>query len=401
MSVFNIDNLPSETQQYAGRSLIMLIDDEQENLNVLQLLLESDYQIVTALSAMEALSIIDEMEHPEQIKLIICDHRMPGLTGVEFFERIVPKIPDTKRIILTGFSDTQAIIDSINKAKLYNFVTKPFDPSELKITVQRGVEAFDMHKKLIDYTQMLEEKVKSRTEELNAKNVELERALKEMERLSLTDQLTGANNRHFLQRFIDQEIASLKRGNFNESEDKNTDIGILLFDIDNFKAVNDCYGHDAGDSVLIQMVEILRDACRESDWVVRWGGEEFLVVSRFVNRDELHHLAERIRAKVADFSFKLADCRKTSLTISCGITAFPFVKSAFDAFTWQQTIKLADVGLYAAKNSGRNGWVKLSENQIEDATNLYDRILEDINLVSDSGDLVIESSFELNALKFS
>ena len=156
MSVFSMKNIDQDNNKDADKPLVMLVDDEIENINVLRQLLESHFQIITGLNGAEALKLIDNMVDPKQIQLIISDQRMPKVTGVEFLEQIVDKMPDTIRIILTGYSDTQVIIDAINKAKLYKFMTKPFDPVELSLTVQRGVEAFQMRRELIEYSTNLE-----------------------------------------------------------------------------------------------------------------------------------------------------------------------------------------------------------------------------------------------------
>lgn len=393
MSIFNIANLSADEVQQVERPLIMLVDDEVENLNVLNMLLETDYEILMAQSGVEALKMIEQMEHPEKIKLIISDHRMPGLTGVEFLEKVVPLIPHTIRIILTGYSDTQAIIDSINKARLYKFMTKPFESVELKITVQRGIEAFDMNQELLDYTHSLEEKVKERTEQL-------EQALLEMEKITLTDQLTGANNRRFVQQFMEKEVAALEREYNKAEKPPKIDIGLVLIDVDKFKSVNDHYGHDAGDRVLVQIAQILRQSCRESDWIARWGGEEFLVVSHFVNREQQHHLAERIRANVAAYEFELEGGQTIRLTCSSGVTSIPFIRSDFKALSWQQSLNIADVGLYCVKNSGRNGWVQLTEHNIDDTRGFYDRAIDDLAGAVSKGQIRIQSSIADDKFKW-
>ena len=170
MSVFDIKNLPEKSNNELDKPLIMLVDDEVENINVLRQLLESHFQIITGLNGAEAIDLIDNMVDPTKIQLIITDQRMPIVTGVEFLEKIVDRMPDTIRIILTGYSDTQVIIDAINKAKLYKFMTKPFDPVELSLTVKRGVEAYQMRQALVNYAANLEKLVEERTEELNEKN---------------------------------------------------------------------------------------------------------------------------------------------------------------------------------------------------------------------------------------
>lgn len=140
MSVFNVNNIPKTTQPKRDKPLIMLIDDEIENLNVLHRLFNKDYQIITCLGGDEALETINNMTDPQTIQLIISDQRMPKMSGISFFESIIDKMPHTVRIILTGCSDRKAIIDAINKARLYKFITKPFNPAELSRLIQKGIQ---------------------------------------------------------------------------------------------------------------------------------------------------------------------------------------------------------------------------------------------------------------------
>ncbi len=359
MSVFDIKNLPTKSNNELDKPLIMLVDDEVENINVLRQLLEAHFQIITGLNGAEAIELIDNMVDPTKIQLIITDQRMPIVTGVEFLEKIVDRMPDTIRIILTGYSDTQVIIDAINKAKLYKFMTKPFDPVELSMTVKRGVEAYQMRQALVNYAANLEQLVEERTEELHEKNEALNQALTSLEELSLTDQLTGAHNRHFLKKFIPQELAKLKRELATNPDES---IGFLMIDIDYFKKVNDTYGHDAGDNVLVEFTQILTKCCRESDWLVRWGGEEFVIVARGQSIEGLELLAERIRSYVESNVFDLGCNQSINCTCSIGITGFPFLNNHFETLTWEQTLNFADLALYLAKNNGRNTWVSLLEN---------------------------------------
>lgn len=375
MSIFDINNLPKNANDELEKPLIMLVDDEVENINVLRQLLEAHFQIITGLNGAEAIELIDNMVDPTKIQLIITDQRMPKITGVEFLEKIVDRMPDTIRIILTGYSDTQVIIDAINKAKLYKFMTKPFDPVELSMTVKRGVEAFQMRQALVDYAANLEQLVEERTEELNEKNEALNQALDSLEQLSLSDQLTGAHNRHFLKKFMPHELAKLKR---EHATNINENLGLMMVDIDHFKKVNDTYGHDAGDKVLVQFTKILSECCRESDWLVRWGGEEFVIVARGQSIEGLEQLAERIRSQVELCLFDLGCHQTLNCCCSIGITSFPFIKNHYEILTWQQTLNIADLALYLAKNNGRNTWVSLIENAnidnsslIKDANNSF------------------------------
>ena len=377
MSVFDLENLSLDSNNAKDKPLVMLVDDEVENLRVLSKLLENDFQILTGANGYAALNIINNMPKPEDIQVIISDQRMPEITGVEFLEIIAKILPNTIRIILTGYSDIQVIIDSINKAQLYKFMTKPFEPVELSMTVQRGVEAYQMRRDLLEYSDNLEKMVAVKTTELNEKNKELENALCKLEKFSLTDQLTKANNRHFLTKFLPQELSKLKRENIPVPEG-GCNFGLLMVDIDFFKQINDTYGHDAGDKVLIQFTEILHETCRESDWVVRWGGEEFVIVARAFNIKQLQHLAERIRVNVESHEFDLGSDQSIFKTCSLGIASFPFIQNQFGTLTWEETLNIADLALYIAKNNGRNAWVSLHDNNIQEKNNFYNDVMTDL-----------------------
>ncbi|MFT4924852.1 MAG: two-component system cell cycle response regulator [Phenylobacterium sp.] len=406
MSVFNINNISKDTQNLSDKPIIMIIDDEVENVNVLRRLLENDYQVITSLSGTEALEHIDGMDNPQDIQLIVSDQRMPGVTGIEFFQKIISVMPDTIRIILTGYSDTQAIIDSVNKAKLYKFITKPFNPAELTLTIKRGIEAYQMQQQLLEYTSELEKKVRERTEELELKNDVLNETLQQLERISLTDQLTGAHNRRFVAKMIPGELAKLQREHFvpagaEQPENPPGNLGLISIDADYFKRVNDNYGHDAGDKVLIQLVEVLTDTCRGSDWVIRWGGEEFLVAVRFLKRAEIHRLAERIRENVANHVFDLGNGQTLKCTCSIGICALPFVKEQFTAVSWEQTLSLADLALYAVKANGRNGWLSLFQTQTTDPDTFFRQAQDNLPLLIEQGQVDFETSLDKSAVNFS
>jgi diguanylate cyclase (GGDEF)-like protein len=151
----------------------------------------------------------------------------------------------------------------------------------------------------------------------------------------------------------------------------------LLLDLDHFKSVNDTHGHAAGDAVLIQTAAVLRATFRAADYVVRWGGEEFLVVARFVDRREAPELAEKLRAAVASHGFRLADGTLLRRTCSIGFAAFPFSVSQPRAVGWEEVVDAADRGLYAAKRSGRNGWVGIEAGEAGDAEIAIRRLKED------------------------
>jgi diguanylate cyclase (GGDEF)-like protein len=207
----------------------------------------------------------------------------------------------------------------------------------------------------------LEEKVRQRTTELEALHRTLEEKSVQLLMSSVTDPLTGLHNRRFLTDHIDQDLAaSLRRAQETLAaggQPLDTDSVFLLLDVDAFKRINDRYGHAAGDAVLVQFGARLRSVLRESDYLVRWGGEEFLAVARDTDRARAEELAERMRVAVAGTPFQLGDGGAIEVTCSIGFACMPFELERPQGRGWQQVIHLADLGLYAAKRAGRNAWV--------------------------------------------
>jgi len=198
------------------------------------------------------------------------------------------------------------------------------------------------------------------------RTVELSEANAKLRELSLSDPLTGLRNRRFLDQHLESDIALTLRRYDNwiagESAELPVDADVLFFliDLDNFKIVNDRFGHRGGDAILMQMRERLLEVFRESDFVVRWGGDEFLTVARGSTRADAPLLAERIRHAIAGRPFTLTEGRTVDVSVSIGFAAFPFVIADPDAVTWFQVVALADQALYMAKQEGRNAWTGLA-----------------------------------------
>jgi diguanylate cyclase (GGDEF)-like protein len=232
--------------------------------------------------------------------------------------------------------------------------------------------------------------------QLLEKNVELERAYKALEEVSLTDQLTGLRNRRFFLQHVDADVAMALRqydcpdGAGNERPacmDK--DLVFFMVDLDHFKEVNDRYGHAAGDAVLVQMQERLREVFRESDYLIRWGGEEFLVLARATDREEANVVAERIRSAVALREFRLPDGSPLHKTCSIGYACFPFLPSQPRLLTWSQVVELADMGLYIAKHSGRDAWAALYSTPATQPEDLFQRMMKQLEQTVASGQVKV------------
>ena len=212
-------------------------------------------------------------------------------------------------------------------------------------------------------TIILRREVRQQTLTLQEKNEELQAAYRTLEEVSLRDPLTSLYNRHYLESQLPGEI---RRSQFssNQSTDTNKskqDLLCLLIDIDHFKRINDDYGHIAGDKVLTSFAQVLKHVFRLTDLIIRWGGEEFLVVCRQSNREELPELAERCREMVASTPFDIGLEKPINITCSIGFSLLPPDKKDNFDMAWERTFAVVDYALYAAKLSGRNGWVGVIE----------------------------------------
>lgn len=121
---------------------VLYVDDEINNLNAFKAAFRRDFDVYTALSAKEGRKILEGTE----IGVIITDQRMPVMTGIEFLESILPYYPDTIRILLTGFSDINAVMQAINNGQVYKYLVKPWQNDELKMHIQNAIELYHLRK---------------------------------------------------------------------------------------------------------------------------------------------------------------------------------------------------------------------------------------------------------------
>jgi diguanylate cyclase (GGDEF)-like protein len=159
---------------------------------------------------------------------------------------------------------------------------------------------------------------------------------KNIQKLINIDSLTGIYNRRKINEELEIEIARVER--------YSSTFGLLMIDIDHFKKVNDTHGHDVGDYVLQEVCNIISGLIRESDRFGRWGGEEFLIISPNINKEQLLQFALKIKEAVGEHEFEYVE----NLTISIGVTLF------VNEHTKESILKRVDEALYVSKHSGRN-----------------------------------------------
>jgi two-component system, cell cycle response regulator len=248
---------------------------------------------------------------------VICDLELPGFDGEKLLaaKQQRPELADTPILFVSTNRDPE------RKARLLEHgasdtIEKPFHPAEL--LARLGVHL----------------RLRQLRNELQEKNQQLER-------LSVTDALTGLRNRRFAEWFLSRELERVHRhGNA---------LSVFLADLDHFKQVNDTHGHGVGDAALRHVGALLAEQLRKTDVCARWGGEEFLIALAQVPLEGAAALAERQRAALEATPLELPDGQRVELTISIGvITAVPADASPEDL------VAAADRALYEAKGAGRN-----------------------------------------------
>ena len=178
--------------------------------------------------------------------------------------------------------------------------------------------------------------------------------------MSIRDSLTQLGNRRFLEQQIERELAFVAR---SVEQGSNITLGVYILDIDHFKQINDKHGHFVGDEVLKQFGKRIKSIIRETDLLVRWGGEEFVFVARLDSTERMKDIANRILSQINRQPFAVGNGVKLDITCTIGVVQFPFI-DVENTEVWTRLISLADAALYYGKAKGRNCWVVVTNETI-------------------------------------
>lgn len=294
---------------------ILVADDSGISRHVIcSLLREWGHHVVSAKDGHEALHAL---RSDTTISLALVDWMMPGLDGLEVCKqlRAIPDRAYTYMISVTSRTEKQDLVCAL-EAGFDDFLTKPVDPAELNARLLVGSRIIDLQEKLIETCEQSQFK-------------------------ATHDTLTGIWNRGAILEFLRAQLAMAVRSSSN--------LALMMLDVDHFKKINDTYGHSAGDSVLIHLSQSMNSVVRASDWLGRYGGEEFLVIASECPAEDAFQMGERLRLAVANNPVSYGELAISS-TISIGIANTRFVESP----TPEALVKLADAALYRAKCNGRN-----------------------------------------------
>jgi len=292
-----------------SKSNILVVDDNPDKLQLIEAALNlAGYQVTTATDGIEALAAIESY----QPDLVITDVMMPNMNGYELAERIRAN-PVTKFIPVIMQTAAGRRIEDLRRANEAGALGYITDPTDLDLLLAR--------------TRTL---------------LEFKAYLDVCEEAAFTDHLTGLANRRRFERQLEREVARVER--FEHP------FTLLMLDIDNFKNLNDNFGHDAGDDAIRRLSRVLREGTRGIDLAARIGGEEFAVLLVETRKDVGFEVAERLRASIKSLEIP----RAGHITASFGVAECPS-----DAQTAAEILKASDVALYEAKRNGRDQVVAL------------------------------------------
>ncbi|MDQ2666124.1 MAG: diguanylate cyclase [Gemmatimonadota bacterium] len=316
---------PAEKATPESETCVLIVDDHEDNIMVLKVRLESwGYQTASAYNGMDAIKYV-EATPPD---LILLDVMMPEMDGNEVARHIKgnKSLPFIPIIMQTALDSTDSKVIGL-EAGADDYITKPIDFAELKARLRSML------------------RIKRLQEALEEREKELLEVNEKLTFMSQTDGLTGLDNRRHLNERIEEMFSHAKR--------LNEPFSLVMCDLDKFKSVNDTYGHQAGDEVLKQLANILKDEAREIDRVGRYGGEEFMLLLPGTVLDAAVTFAERVRKRLEAHTFTFTGGTLTR-TASFGVAGWPHPKVEQS----DDLVRTADDALYVAKETGRNKVVR-------------------------------------------
>jgi diguanylate cyclase (GGDEF)-like protein len=286
---------------------VLVIEDHPDQRDLLAIVLQREgYRVITAANGVEALERLET----ENVQIALSDIMMPKMDGFELIKRMRGN-PALKSIYLILITARIQEGDRVRGLDLGadDYITKPFSFSELLARIRVG-------SRVVQYQQHLEYQTQ-------------------------VDSLTSLFNRRAFEKKIQEE--------FERSKRYHSSLSVLILDIDNFKTINDTYGHHGGDAALVKISETFREKTRQSDFPARYGGEEFVLVLPETDQDNALQVAGKVHESIRTCTFGTI-ARPFALTVSIGVSS----TSARYYSDWRELVDDADKALYLAKNSGKD-----------------------------------------------
>jgi diguanylate cyclase (GGDEF)-like protein len=322
-----------------GHINILLIEDDEDDAFLIQKYLKGQCEC----TVVHAVSLENVMQEYSQIlfNIILLDLNLPDSSGPATIIQTKALIPNTPIIVLTGSDDDETVVSALENGADDYLSKGEINKQNLKRIILFTLERNKLLLQIMEREEMMKELY-----------LELEEKNKQLQHLAIRDPLTGLFNRRYIDESLERDIAITIRNKMH--------LFFLVFDIDNFKLINDTYGHSAGDSILVQITGILVRTCRDSDICGRFGGDEFIAYGTYANEKDYLLLSKRLISSIRDEKF-IHDNTIIKVSVSIGVSTLNMENP-----DPQQLFVNADTALYKAKEKGRDRIVGFyKENYIE------------------------------------
>ena len=296
---------------------ILVVDDDKLNLSAARKVLSGEYKVIPVVRGTQVLSYLEN----EECDMILLDISMPEMDGFELLRKIrtMENGKDIPVIFLTADNDTETETRCFKEGAI-DFIVKPFVPTVMQSRIGRAIELEELRRGLAD-------KLEKKTREVS-----------DIRSKSYQDVLTGLWNRAYTENAVNEMISQEKKG------------ALFMLDMDNFKAVNDNYGHIAGDETLKVFAGTLKKFAGEGDILCRIGGDEFMIFVKGVT--EKSELSSRAADIISDFQKKFA---ALSFEIECSVS-IGIAQTPEDGLEFNKLYNSADKALYYVKQNGKNAY---------------------------------------------
>lgn len=346
---------------------VLMVDDQPVILAALMRMLGSDKEFEIRTVSDPTLALEEALAFDPAV--ILQDLVMEGLDGLTLLKRYRahPNLTEVPVVMLSAAEEAETKVEAF-RCGANDYVVKLPTALELAARIRYHGRAFhNARQRELAFQALLESRaaLEQRQAEIERQQVQLEAQARQLEAVNreladtaLSDTLTGLRNRRYLRLFLDLPNAAPALPNMPAERRTNIapeQLFFFLFDLDHFKQINDHYGHESGDAVLVEIAQRMRRTLRATDAAMRWGGEEFLIIARGIDVAGANMLAQRLLNAIASEPIILPSGQSMNISASLGFAPWPWTTSPLQSIPDHQlVIGLADAGTYLAKLDGRN-----------------------------------------------
>jgi diguanylate cyclase (GGDEF)-like protein len=320
--------MSDDIMRYAKNLKLLYVEDNQDAREATYIILEEYFDdIVVAVDGLDGL----EKFKDNDIDIIITDINMPKMSGLEMIKEIRKTDDDIPIFIFSAYDNSSYMVESIH-LHVDGYMFKPIDLKQFERVLLKTIHNVKLKEENHAYKLSLEKRVQEQVTKLR----EQDTLIAQQEKVANYDFLTGIYNRHKLHKIFTKESERVNRYGGK--------LSLMLIDIDDFKVINDTYGHEIGDSVLKEFSDIISSNIRTLDYFARWGGEEFVILLPNTSSNDACIRAEFLRKCIEAHIFSYVN----NITISIGLAEYA------ENELLEKLIDKADKALYTAKSNGKN-----------------------------------------------